>query len=51
MFDFLRTFSKLKDKMPAYTTTAEAQNKALEAPDFFVYPHFQKLKNTRLVSQ
>ena len=26
MFDFLRTFSKLKDKMPAYTTTAEPQN-------------------------
>ena len=32
MFDFLRTFSKLKDKVSAYTTDAEPQNyQALEA--------------------
>ena len=28
MFDFLRTFSKFKDKMPTHTTTAEPQNMA-----------------------
>ena len=39
MFDFLRTFLKLNDKMIADTTTA-----------VLVYPQFQKSKNTRLVS-
>ena len=37
MFDFLRTFLKLNDKVPTYTTTADSNNKTIEClrPWFF----------------